>query len=153
MSIFSSVGEHDLEFEYNLMRDKFISTGGNDRDGNWTIVELRPKGDDNDYKGCSILHISRVVDYFRSECYQSREYEYSFLVDFIKHEIERYGIRIINYPWKKGWMDENHEVKNGTFEMVPLYVIPRPFWYTMTIDFIAMNRPWTESHTSFTKDC
>ena len=152
MSIFSSVGEHDLEFEYNIMRDKFARIGGSDRDGNWTIVELKPRGDNNDYKDCLILHISRVVGYFTSVCPHSRGYEYWFLEDFVKHEIERYGIRIINYPWKKGWMWENREVKNRAFEMVPLYVIPRSFWNIISIDFITMNRPWTESHTSFIKD-
>ena len=152
MSIFSSVGEHDLEFEYKIMTDKFTSVGGNDGNGNWTIIELKPKGDNNDYKGCSILHINMVVNYFMSECPQSSGHEYGFLMDFVKYEIERYGIRVINYPWKKGWMDENHENKNGIFEMVPLYVIPRPFWNTMSIDFIARNIPWTELHTSFTKD-
>jgi hypothetical protein len=157
MGIFTSIEKHDLEFESKVIRDKFTITGGNDRNGGWTIIELKPKPGNEDYKGQVIFHISRVVDYFRSECPETSGFEYGFVMDFVKREIERYNIKMIKYPWKfQAWKSgqtvEEGVEREGEYEIVPLYIIPRPFWKTMSIDFLALNRPWTEMNSSFTKD-
>jgi len=133
MSIFTSINEHDYEFEARIIKDKFGAIGGEDYlNGEWSIMELKPRPGNNDYNGCKIFNMCSVVEYFRAKCPYAGEHNNDMLINFIKHEFERYNIRTIDYPWF---------VESKLVKIVTLYIIPQPMWKTMHIDFLCLVHP------------
>lgn len=61
MSIFSSVEKHDLQYEHELMRQKFTVVAG-EYFGKWQVIELKPKlADAETYKRYCSYHIISIT--------------------------------------------------------------------------------------------
>ena len=135
MSIFTSINastnKHDYKFEAKIIKDKFDIVGGADYlNHDWSILELRPKKDNEEYMNCDVLNLSNVIATFRSKfSYGVNEYSNEFLIDFFKQEFERYNVNVINYPWF---------VQDREMKIITLYVIPRVLWKSIEIDFLTL---------------
>lgn len=121
MSIFSNIEDHDKEFEEHLMRERFISRGGSDRKGNWTIVEIRPRPKyEKEYEGQKLVSFEYLMCIIKTKWPGYENLPEEALEEVVKRELCEHNINVINYPMRLTDIDG----KCIGYKDILFYVIP-----------------------------
>ena len=125
MSVFSSIEDHDKEFEYKLMRERFVSCGGPDRKGNWTIIEIRPRPEyEKEYEGQKLVSFEYLMSIIKSKWPGYENLPEEALEEVVKSELHEHNINVINYPMRLTDMDgECTGYKDILFYVIPYGMI------------------------------